>query len=491
MMELENKLSHAEIIEVNGDSVMFGAAVTLKLVKVCIKGAATDNKAINGPFDDLYLIAGQKPVSVFAKKSISGLQIRKGATVGVAASTDIPAGVSVECNDVNGFSVDLEINGIVCKAECDGKYLTVYLGYSHNIKYKVPKDVEIKYIKPTHLVVNGMDKQKVSSLMIERPSNMKLEQKLVFDRGAYKYTGRRVSTVTKGGRRFSFSVLVVTGDEKGRVGCRMGKHAEVAEARIKVVNAAKKSMIRVYLREGRTLHHDIKAKFCSGEIVLRATRAGTGIIAGGSIGSVFEVLGIKDVVAKSTRSNNPHNVICAVFKAFDNMLSPRQVASKRGKEISEVVGSSRKSTTYGASKALQAAAKAGIEKFGVEVVSGIIRGPGFGTETAVKALQSCGLTVTSIANKTTISHNGSSLDKLTKPNSTKVVSSDSSEKGDTVLEPLESGFALEGFGLAAVQIGVLERIFVMDIQLEDIKGEPVGYECTGKFCMINPEITEL
>ncbi|MDR0773145.1 MAG: 30S ribosomal protein S5 [Wolbachia pipientis] len=149
---------------------------------------------------------------------------------------------------------------------------------------------------------------------------------------------RRVTTVTKGGRRFSFSILVVVGDEKGRVGCGIGKHAEIAEARDKAVNSAKKSMIRVYLREGRTLHHDIKAKFCSGEIVLRTARAGTGIIAGGAIRSVFEVLGIKDVVAKSTRSNNPHNVICAVFKAFDSMLSPRQVASKRGKKISEIVG---------------------------------------------------------------------------------------------------------------------------------------------------------
>ncbi|KLT23225.1 ribosomal protein S5 [Wolbachia endosymbiont of Armadillidium vulgare str. wVulC] len=148
---------------------------------------------------------------------------------------------------------------------------------------------------------------------------------------------RRVTTVTKGGRRFSFSILVVVGDEKGRVGCGIGKHAEVAEARVKAVNAAKKSMIRVYLREGRTLHHDIKAKFCSGEIVLRAARAGTGIIAGGAMRLVFEVLGIKDVVAKSTRSNDPHNIICAVFKAFGVMLSPRQVAGKRGKKISEIV----------------------------------------------------------------------------------------------------------------------------------------------------------
>ena len=148
---------------------------------------------------------------------------------------------------------------------------------------------------------------------------------------------RRVTTVTKGGRKFSFSILVVVGDGKGRVGCGIGKHAEVSEARVKAVNAAKKSMIKVYLREGRTLHHDIKAKFCSGEVILRAAKAGTGIIAGGAVRSVFEVLGIKDVVAKSTRSNNPHNVIFAVFEAFNKMLSPRQVASKRGKKISQIV----------------------------------------------------------------------------------------------------------------------------------------------------------
>ncbi|MBV0899208.1 MAG: 30S ribosomal protein S5 [Wolbachia endosymbiont of Fragariocoptes setiger] len=148
---------------------------------------------------------------------------------------------------------------------------------------------------------------------------------------------RRVTTVTKGGRKFSFSILVVVGDEKGKVGCGIGKHAELSEARVKAVNAAKKSMIKVYLREGRTLHHDIKSKFCSGEVTMRSAKAGTGIIAGGAIRSVFEVIGIKDVVAKSTRSNNPHNVIRAVFKAFNKMLSPRQVASKRGKKISEIV----------------------------------------------------------------------------------------------------------------------------------------------------------
>ena len=148
---------------------------------------------------------------------------------------------------------------------------------------------------------------------------------------------RRVSKVVKGGRRFSFSVLVVVGDEKGRVGCGMGKHAEVAEAKTKAVNAAKKSMMRVYLRESRTLHHDVTAKFCASRVVLRSAKVGTGIIAGGSVRAVFEVLGVQDVVAKVIGSSNPHSVIYAVFTAFKNMLSPRQVAGKRGRKICDVV----------------------------------------------------------------------------------------------------------------------------------------------------------
>ncbi|MFV9838523.1 MAG: 30S ribosomal protein S5 [Aaplasma endosymbiont of Hyalomma asiaticum] len=148
---------------------------------------------------------------------------------------------------------------------------------------------------------------------------------------------RRVSKVVKGGRRFSFSVLVVVGDEKGRVGCGMGKHAEVAEAKIKAVNAAKKSMIRVYLRESRTLHHDVTAKFCASKVVLRSAKVGTGIIAGGSVRAVFEVLGVQDVVAKIIGSSNPNTVIYAVFSAFRNMLSPKQVAGKRGRKICDVI----------------------------------------------------------------------------------------------------------------------------------------------------------
>ncbi|KJV69047.1 30S ribosomal protein S5 [Candidatus Neoehrlichia procyonis] len=148
---------------------------------------------------------------------------------------------------------------------------------------------------------------------------------------------RRVAKVVKGGRRFSFSVLVVVGDENGRVGCGMGKHAEVAEAKTKAVNAARKNMIRVHLRESRTLHHDVKAKFCASKVVLRSAKVGTGIIAGGSVRLIFEVLGVQDVVAKSIGSSNPHNVVYAVFTAFKNMLSPKQVASKRNRKVVEVI----------------------------------------------------------------------------------------------------------------------------------------------------------
>ncbi|MGN7618562.1 MAG: 30S ribosomal protein S5 [Ehrlichia sp.] len=148
---------------------------------------------------------------------------------------------------------------------------------------------------------------------------------------------RRVAKVVKGGRRFSFSVLVVIGDEKGKVGCGIGKHLEVSEAKIKAVNAARKNMIRVHLRESRTLHHDIKAKFCSSKVMLRSAKVGTGIIAGGSIRLIFEVLGVQDVVAKSIGSSNPHNVVYAVFTAFRKMLSPKQVANKRSRKIGDII----------------------------------------------------------------------------------------------------------------------------------------------------------
>lgn len=147
----------------------------------------------------------------------------------------------------------------------------------------------------------------------------------------------RVAKVVKGGRRFSFAAIVVVGDQRGRVGCGSGKAREVPEAVRKATDAAKKNMIRVPLREGRTLHHDAYGRFGAGKVVMRAAPAGTGIIAGGSMRAVFETVGIQDVVAKSLGSKNPYNVIKATFDAFKNISSPKNIASKRGKKIGDIV----------------------------------------------------------------------------------------------------------------------------------------------------------
>ena len=149
----------------------------------------------------------------------------------------------------------------------------------------------------------------------------------------------RVSTVVKGGRRFSFAALVTVGDQKGYVGFGHGKAREVPEAIKKATDDAKKKMIRVPLKEGRTLHHDMKGHYGAGRVVLRSAPPGTGIIAGGPMRAVFETLGVQDVVAKSVGTSNPHNMIKATFEAFSFMNSPRSIASKRGKKVSEIFGS--------------------------------------------------------------------------------------------------------------------------------------------------------
>jgi small subunit ribosomal protein S5 len=148
----------------------------------------------------------------------------------------------------------------------------------------------------------------------------------------------RVAKVVKGGRRFGFSALVVVGDGKGRVGYGSGKAREVPEAVRKATEQAKRSMIRVPLRQGRTLHHDIDGRYGAGRVVLRAAPPGTGIIAGGPMRAVFEALGIGDVVAKSIGSSNPHNMVKATFDALTNVMSPRAVAAKRGKKVGDIVG---------------------------------------------------------------------------------------------------------------------------------------------------------
>jgi len=148
----------------------------------------------------------------------------------------------------------------------------------------------------------------------------------------------RVAKVVKGGRRFGFAALVVVGDGRGRVGYGTGKAREVPEAIRKATEMAKRRMIRVPLREGRTLHHDIRGRFGAGRVVLRAAPPGTGIIAGGPMRAVFETLGVHDVVTKSIGTSNPHNMVRATFDALSRVMSPRSVAARRGKKVGEIVG---------------------------------------------------------------------------------------------------------------------------------------------------------
>ncbi|SDE32073.1 MULTISPECIES: 30S ribosomal protein S5 [Kordiimonas] len=147
----------------------------------------------------------------------------------------------------------------------------------------------------------------------------------------------RVAKVVKGGRRFGFAALVVVGDQRGRVGFGNGKAREVPEAIRKATEAAKKNMVRVPLREGRTLHHDIKGRWGAGRVLLRTAQAGTGIIAGGPMRAVFEALGVQDVVTKSQGSSNPYNMVRATIDALTKQNSPRQVAAARGKKVADIV----------------------------------------------------------------------------------------------------------------------------------------------------------
>jgi small subunit ribosomal protein S5 len=147
----------------------------------------------------------------------------------------------------------------------------------------------------------------------------------------------RVAKVVKGGRRFGFAALVVVGDQKGRVGFGHGKAREVPDAIKKATDSAKRSLIRVPLREGRTLHHDVHGHHGAGKVFLRAAPPGTGIIAGGPMRAVFETLGVQDVVAKSIGTSNPYNMVRATFDALKHEDSPRGVAARRGKKVSEIV----------------------------------------------------------------------------------------------------------------------------------------------------------
>ena len=148
----------------------------------------------------------------------------------------------------------------------------------------------------------------------------------------------RVAKVVKGGRRFGFAAIVVVGDGKGRVGHGTGKAREVPEAIRKATESARKALVRVPLREGRTLHHDMEGHYGAGRVIVRAAKPGTGIIAGGPMRAIFEALGVQDVVAKSVGTSNPHNMIRATFEALGRATNPRAVAARRGKKVSDLLG---------------------------------------------------------------------------------------------------------------------------------------------------------
>ena len=158
----------------------------------------------------------------------------------------------------------------------------------------------------------------------------------------------RVAKVVKGGRRFGFAAIMVVGDGKGRAGYGAGKAREVPEAIRKATEQAKREMVRVPLREGRTLHHDVAGRYGAGRVVLRAAPAGTGVIAGGPMRAIFECLGVHDVVAKSIGTSNPHNMIKATFEGLSRLCTPRAIATRRGKRVSDIIG-------RGAARAAEAA----------------------------------------------------------------------------------------------------------------------------------------
>ncbi len=163
----------------------------------------------------------------------------------------------------------------------------------------------------------------------------------------------RVAKVVKGGKNFGFAALVVVGDQKGRVGFGKGKAREVPEAIRKASQEAKRSLIRVPLREGRTLHHDAEGRHGAGKVVLRSAPPGTGVIAGGPMRAVFETLGIQDIVAKSIGTSNPYNMVRATIDALKNQTNPRAIAAKRGMKVSEII--SRRATAQNDASAVDAA----------------------------------------------------------------------------------------------------------------------------------------
>ncbi|HNQ92039.1 MAG TPA: 30S ribosomal protein S5 [Alphaproteobacteria bacterium] len=170
-----------------------------------------------------------------------------------------------------------------------------------------------------------------------RPERKQREEREEVELNERLVAVNRVAKVVKGGRRFGFAALVVVGDGRGRVGHGHAKAREVPDAIKKATDQAKRNMIRVALREGRTIHHDVLGRYGAGRVLLRTAPAGTGIIAGGPLRAIFEAIGIQDVVAKAIGTNNPYNMVNATFEALKSMESPRAVAARRSKKVSDIV----------------------------------------------------------------------------------------------------------------------------------------------------------
>ena len=210
-------------------------------------------------------------------------------------------------------------------------------GNEQNSSLKTPSKKGVKTLSAssnkTKKVNNTDNKQTDAKFNNSEPNNKVIEQPEYIEK---LVSINRVAKVVKGGRRFSFAALVVVGDGNGMVGHGKGKAKEVPEAIKKATDEAKIKMIRVPLRQGRTLHHDIKGRFDSGKVYLRSAPSGTGVIAGGPMRAVFEALGIQDIVAKSVGTSNPHNMIRATFEALKSAYSPKIIASRRGLKINEI-----------------------------------------------------------------------------------------------------------------------------------------------------------
>lgn len=161
----------------------------------------------------------------------------------------------------------------------------------------------------------------------------------------------RVSKTVKGGKNMSFAALVVVGDKNGKVGFGKGNATEVTDAKNKAFEAAKRAMIKVSLKEGRTIHHDIDARFCSAKVHIRSAKSGTGVIAGGPMRAVFDCVGIQDIVAKSIGTSNPYNLVAATFEALKALLSPKIISERRAKDISEII--KRRNLTLGKPSSLK------------------------------------------------------------------------------------------------------------------------------------------